>query len=114
MRTALCTLALCLALLVPALADEHWAPFVGERITVEGTAANAKMGAMVQLKNVAIFVDGQDRWPDDWPADARVRVTGVVEKRDDMPVVAPGEPVSSGVEGSPTRYLLTDPRWERL
>lgn len=114
MRTALRTLVVSLALLLPVLAQEPWAPFVGERITVEGTATNAKMGAMVQLKNVALFVDGQDSWPSDWPTGARVRVTGVVEKRDDMPVVVPGEPISGGVEGSPTRYLLTDPKWERL
>ncbi len=114
MRMALCTLSLALCLLLPALSQQHWTPFLGERITVDGTAVNAKLGAMVQLKNLTIFVDGLEGWPSDWPAGTRVRVTGVVISRDDMPVVDPKGPISAGVEGSPTRFLLSRPEWERL
>jgi hypothetical protein len=38
----------------------------------------------------------------------------VVVKRDDMPVVDPKGPISGGVQGSPTRFLLSKPEWKRL
>lgn len=114
MRKALWILSLTLALLLPASTEDAWTPFLGERITVEGTARNAKLGALVQMKHVAIWVDGLESWPGEWPAGTPVRVTGVVIQRDDMPVVHPNGPVSGGVPGSSTRFLLQDPEWERL
>lgn len=109
MRIALLWVSLALALLLPALAQDAWEPFLDERVTVEGVARNAKLGALVQLKNTIIYVDGLDRWPADWPEGAKVRVSGLVAKRDAPP---PSDEISGGVSGPV--FLLGEPRWERL
>lgn len=100
---------MALALWLPALAQGDWDPFIDERVTVEGKAGNAKLGAVVQLKNTVIYVDGLDNWPADWPEGAKVRVSGIVTRRE-------GPAPSGELSGGPTGpvFLLREPRWERL
>jgi hypothetical protein len=94
-------------------------------VTLEGTAANAKLGALLQGKDDAIWIDGLDSWPDGFYAGGdqgkRLRVTGTVIRKDDVPVFVqkPGEPPRAGIpvgseeelEKARWRYLLADAKW---
>lgn len=92
---------------------------LGMTFKVEGYAHNAKLGAMIS----DLWVDGLDRWSDDL-ANRKVRVTGVLIRRDDLPVFHPdpNEPVKAGIpvpggvdlEKACRRYLIGHARWERL
>ncbi|MEW6281782.1 MAG: hypothetical protein AB1758_24465 [Candidatus Eremiobacterota bacterium] len=106
------TLCLCLALLGWAAAEPwpaDWSSVLGQRITLEGTTANAKLGAILVEGDRSVWIDGLEEWPEG----KRVKVTGTVVGRDDLPV-AQDHPVSAGVQGSPRRYLLSDPEWEEV
>ena len=103
-----------------------WAQLVGRQIALEGTARDAKLGAIL----VADDPPGECVWIDDlesWPAAVagrRVRVAGTVIARDDLPVFVPaaGEPQRSGIpvedpallERARRRHLLTGTRWTLL
>jgi len=104
--------------------DAHrsrWEPRLGERVTVEGEAENAKLGAMIGELWIADFRS----WPDDVRG-KRVRAAGTLILRDDLPVFRketydPGGPVPAGIgmpegadlEKSRRRYLLEKVEWSR-
>jgi len=99
-------------------------------VTLEGTVANAKLGAMLMSDDKNhIWIDDFESWPDGYytheKTDKKLLVTGTVIKKDDMPVflVKPGEqatkagiPVQSEeeMEKRKWRYLLKDVKWTVL
>lgn len=107
---------------------EHWSDHVGKTITLEGTAANAKLGALLIGKGNEIWIDGLDRWPEGFYSGGEqgkhLRVTGTVIKKGDLPVFVqkPGEAPKSGIpvnseeelERAKWRYLLKDSKWTVL
>jgi hypothetical protein len=106
---------------------KDWSAHLGKTVTVEGTAGNAKVGAFVEGKNGMIWIDGLGSWPEGYyTADRgkRVRVTGTVIKKDDLPVFVakPDQPAPQGIpvnseeerERAKWRYLLKDATWKAL
>ena len=105
-----------------------WSGHVGQTVTLEGMAANAKLGAVLKGKQGAIWIDGLDSWPEGYYSGGdqgkHLRVTGTVIKKDDMPVFVqkPGEVPPAGIpvaseaerEKSKWRYLLKDAKWDDL
>lgn len=105
-----------------------WSKHLGKTLTLEGTAANAKLGALLLGKDNAIWIDGLQSWPKGFYQGGdhgkRLRVTGTVIKRDDMPVFVekPGEPPQAGMpvkseaelEKAKWRYVLKDAKWTVL
>src|SRR4051812_37010168 len=69
---------------------EDWSRHLGETVTLEGKAANAKLGALLMGAKDEIWIDGLDAWPNGFYKGSdkgkRLKVTGTVIKRDDMPV----------------------------
>jgi hypothetical protein len=108
---------------------DDWADLLGKTVTLEGIAANAKLGALVEGKeNAIIWIDALDSWPEGFYPNhgqgKRLRVTGIVIKRADMPVFVqrPGELPEAGIpvkseeelKKAKWRYLLKDAKWDVL
>jgi hypothetical protein len=107
---------------------KEWSEYVGQTVTVEGTAANAKLGAFLLGKQESIWIEGLDAWPEGFYSGGdqgkRVRVMGTVIRKDDVPVFVqkPGVPLPQGIpvaseeerEKAKWRYLLKDARWSVL
>ena len=105
---------------------KDWSNSLGKTVILEGRAANAKMGALLQGKENSIWIDGLDSWPESifTKGDKRevLRVTGIVIKKDDLPVFIQkaGDPQGAGmpvksqdnVEREKWRYLLKNATWE--
>jgi hypothetical protein len=101
---------------------------LGKEVTLEGTAVNAKLGAMLRAGERSIWIDGRDAWPDGFylggDRGKRVRVTGVVIERHDLPVFVPkldepipqGIPLATGadVHKASQRFLLGGATWKVL
>jgi hypothetical protein len=101
--------------------EEH----IGQIVTLEGTAADAKLGALLVGDGNSIWIDGLESWPEGFyrggDNSKRLRVTGKIIKRDDMPVFIqkPGEKASAGIpvkneqelEQGKWRFLLKDAKW---
>lgn len=90
-------------------------------VTVEGSAETWKLGAFLAAKPEGLWIDGLRDWPDG-VAGKRVRVTGRVVERSDLPVVVqppPGAPIPQGIPVDPGtdverarhRFLLADAKW---
>lgn len=98
-------------------------PLLGQRLTVEGIARDAKLGALIEDDGRTLWIDGLASWP---PALAgrRVRATGTLIERADLPVFVPkpDEPARSGIPAPPgadletlrRRFLLEGARFESL
>src|ERR1700722_11175683 len=76
---------------------KDWSGYLGQMVTLEGKAANSKLGALLLGKDEAIWIDGLDSWPVGFYSgdqSKRLRVTGTVIMKDDLPVFVqkPGEP----------------------
>jgi hypothetical protein len=113
---------------VSATWPKDWSKVLGQTVTLEGTAANAMMGALLLGDGNAIWIDGKDAWPagfyEGGDKGKRLRVTGVVIKRDDVPafVEKPGEGAKQGVpvkseeelEKAKWRFLLKNATWTTL
>jgi hypothetical protein len=98
---------------------------LGETLTLEGFAANSKLGAELVGDKNSIWIDGIDAWPEGFyrggDKGKRLRVTGTVVKRDDLPVffAKPGEPPRQGMplqseeelDKAKWRFLLKDATW---
>lgn len=106
-----------------------WESQLGQRVTVEGIAANAKLGAMLRMSHdQIIWIDGLETWPSGLyrrgQAGIRLRVSGTVIKRSDRPVFIEepsdlpraGIPMPKGtdLEKAAIRYLLQDATWEAV
>ncbi len=70
-----------------------WSVHVGKLVTIEGVAIDQKLGATLTGEGEPIFIDGIDGWPDGFylggDRGKRVRVTGMVIERHDLPVFIP-------------------------
>lgn len=107
---------------------EDWSAHVGRSVTLEGTAADAKLGALLQGDEGAIWIEGLDSWPEGFyfggDKGKRLRVVGTVTRKDDLPVFVqqPGQAPRAGVpvaseeerEKAKWRYLLSDAKWTVL
>ena len=106
-----------------------WGDVLGRTLTLEGLAADAKLGALLLSdEGDSVWIEGLDAWPEGFYRGAdqgkRVRVTGTVILRDDLPVFVetPGEPARAGVpveseaelDAARRRYLLANARWEAV
>ena len=97
-----------------------WESKLGQVITVEGTAVNAKLGALVDTGSETLWIDGMHSWPEAaW--DKRVKVMGRVIERSDLPVFVQkeGEPLMQGmpvpagtdIKKASHRFLLSEVQW---
>jgi hypothetical protein len=107
---------------------KDWAKYLGQTVTLEGTAGNAKLGALLLGDADAIWIDGLDEWPEGFYSGGdrgkRLRVTGEVVRRDDLPVFfkKPGESPRAGIpvqseaefEEAKWRFLLRNAKWTVL
>lgn len=107
---------------------KDWSAHLGQTVTLEGRAVDAKLGALLQGEEASIWLDGLDSWPEGFFSGGdqgkRIRVTGTVIKKDDVPVFVqrPGEPPRAGIpvtseeeqEKGKWRYLLKDTKWTVL
>jgi len=76
---------------------------LGQLVTVEGVAQDAKLGAMLLIGGSrTIWIDSLDAWPPE-ARGKRVRVTGKLIERSDLPVFVQRE----GEPATPTRRLVT-------
>jgi hypothetical protein len=99
------------------------APLLGQTVTLEGVAEARKLGAAVRGDHFDVWIDQLQDWPRSYVGQ-RVRVTGVLEERHDLPVYIqrPGEPASGGIpvpEGTnlreaSRRYIVRDPTWSLI
>lgn len=107
----------------PTPAPSSFQSRLGQTITLEGTAQNAKVGPLLLGPPEDIWIDGMDAWKDS-VVGKRVRVTGRVIEKADLPVFeheegAPekgGMPVPKGtdLQKASRRFLLTDVQWKLL
>ena len=110
---------------------KDWSDYLGQTVTLEGTAVNAKLGALLLQEGrdgTAIWIDGLEEWPEGLyqggDKGKHLRVTGKVIKRDDLPVFVqkPGDPPKAGIpveseeelEKAKWRFLLSDVKWTVL
>ncbi len=103
-----------------------WSLYLNKKITVKGTAVDAKLGALLLGQGTEIWIDGLDAWPVGFYLGGRqgklLHVTGIVIERNDLPVFVPkeGEQPKSGIALSKEsdltktskRFLLKDASWE--
>jgi len=93
---------------------KSWQDHFGKKITVEGKAMTAKVGPMLVGEGPDLWIGGVDDWLD--REGKRLRVTGIVRERNDLPVFVPqdGAPPMAGIPVPPGtdlakashRYLL--------
>ena len=112
--TARCTTAPIPPADLPAL--------LGQTITVEGEAQNWKVGPAINTGTYLYWIDRLLEWPEPLQG-RRLRVTGTLIERHDLPVFIPreGEPPIAGIpvpEGTDLhkashRYFLTNVTWSR-
>lgn len=102
-----------------------WSEYAGKQVTLEGTPANAKLGALLVGQDDQVWIDGLEEWPREVFGEdgkgKRLRVTGTVVIRQDLPayVQKPGEPPKTGIpvqeesqlKTASTRVLLKDATW---
>lgn len=88
----------------PKRAITPWKPLmVGQLVTLEGKALDAKEGALLEGDGGSIWLEGIDGWPRGYYKGGddgrRVRVTGVVIEKSDRPVFIdePGAPQKAGI-----------------
>ena len=93
---------------------------LGQPVTLEGVAEARKLGAAVRGSGFEVWIDRLDEWPAG-AAGRKVRVTGVLEERHDLPVYIQkaGEPPVAGIpvpEGTDLRqasrrYVVREAKW---
>ena len=96
---------------------------LGRQVTLEGTAEARKLGAVLRGSDFEVWVDQLQDWPSQYVGQ-RVRVTGILDERHDLPVFIrkPGEPVAGGIpvpEGTDLRqasrkYVVRDAKWSLI
>ena len=96
---------------------------LGQQVTLEGIAEARKLGAALRGNDFDVWIDQLQGWPRDYVGQ-RVRVTGILEARHDLPVFIqkPGEPVAGGIpvpEGTDLhaasrRYVVRDAKWSLI
>lgn len=103
----------------------NWANYLNKEITIEGTAVDAKLGALLIGDGPDIWIDNLDAWPSGFYLGGRqgkkLRVTGVVIEKDDLPIFVPKEnnlpkggisvDKENDLEKTRKRFLLKDAKW---
>lgn len=104
-----------------------WESQLGQRVTVEGIAVNAKLGPCLLTSDgkLLIWIDGLEAWPRGWYRGGndgtRLRVSGRIIRRRDLPVFiehegpqSAGMPMPKGTDlkKAGIRYLLQEATWE--
>ena len=104
--------------------SSSWESQLGQRVTVEGIPVNAKLGPCLLTSDGRIWIDGLEAWPREYRGvkdGTRLRVSGTVIRRSDLPVFIEHEgPQSAGMpmpkgtdlEKAAIRYLLQEATWE--
>lgn len=97
-----------------------WESKLGQLVTVDGEAEDAKLGALLMTGSGMIWIDGLDAWPSEVRG-KRLQITGKVIQRSDLPVFVhqEGEPQMQGMpvpagtdlEKARRRFLLAEARW---
>lgn len=97
-----------------------WESKLGQLVTVDGEAEDAKLGALLMTGSAMIWIDGIDAWPSEVRG-KHLQVTGKVIQRADLPVFVhqEGEPEMQGMplpagtnlEKARRRFLLAEARW---
>jgi hypothetical protein len=109
----------------PTQWPKDWSGHVGKLVTIEGVAINQKVGAALSGDGESIFIDGLDSWPDGYyfggDRGKRLRVTGTVIERHDLPIFVPkkgelppgGIPVPEGTDlhKASQRFLIQNAKW---
>lgn len=98
-----------------------WMKAVGKTVIVLGTARDSETGPQLVDGDHLVWIDGLDAWPEELVG-KRLRVTGVVILRNDLPYRKEGEapPPDLKTEHEETRqemkrrFLLMDAKWELL
>lgn len=103
---------------------KDWSKYLNQKVIVEGTAVDAKLGALLIGKGPDIWIDGLDAWPQGFYLGGKegktLRVTAVVIERADLPAFVSKEgeqksgiPVEkqSDLEQAKKRFLLKDATW---
>jgi hypothetical protein len=96
---------------------------LGQPVTLEGVAETRKLGAALRGNGFEVWIDRMDEWPAGAPG-RKVRVTGVLEERHDLPVYIQkaGEPAVAGIpvpEGTDLRqasrrYVVREAKWSLI
>ena len=96
---------------------------LGQPVTLEGLAEARKLGAALRGAGFEVWIDRMDEWPAT-AAGRKVRVTGVLEERYDLPVYIPkpGQPPAAGIpvpEGTDLRqasrrYVMREAKWSLI
>ena len=96
---------------------------VGQPVTLEGVAEVRKLGAALRGTGFEVWIDRMHEWPAA-AAGRKVRVTGVLEERHDLPVYIPkaGEPPAGGIpvpEGTDLRqasrrFVVREAKWSLI
>jgi hypothetical protein len=58
---------------------------LGQQVTLEGIAEARKLGAVLRGSDFDVWIDQLQDWPRDYVGQ-RVRVTGILDERHDLPV----------------------------
>ena len=122
------TLSSCTTIKVVNNFDENnLKELLGKKITIQGKAINARLGAMLMVENnKIIWIDNKDNWPTGYYSEGfngkTLKVTGILIEKYDLPVFIQkkGEPARSGMpvpEGTDLkeashRYLLENITWK--
>ena len=99
---------------------------LGKTVTLHGHAVNRKGGAVLQVGDTSVWLDGLHAWPPGYyeggDRGRRVVVTGVLAEDHGLPVFVQreGEPIVQGIpvpegtdlEQASRRFVLRDARWE--
>jgi hypothetical protein len=85
-----------------AATPTSWEAKLGQVVTVEGVAEDAKLGAVLTMGADIIWIDGLEAWPKEL-RERRVSVTGRVIQRADLPVFVhrEGAPEEQGMPVPP-------------
>ena len=96
---------------------------LGHPVTLEGIAEARKLGPALRGNGFEVWIDRLDEWPAA-TAGRKVRVTGVLEERHDLPVYIPqaGAPAVAGIpvpEGTDLRqasrrYVVREAKWSLI
>jgi hypothetical protein len=96
---------------------------LGQQVTLEGTAEARKLGAVLRGNDFDVWIDQLQDWPREYVGQ-RVRVTGILDERHDLPVFIqkPGEPFAGGIpvpEGTDLhsasrRYIVRNAQWSLM